>query len=111
MTNQSVCTNCGYVGKTKTVTKGHFALELILWLCFIVPGVIYSVWRLTSRHEACPVCENKNVIPGNAPLAQKFIYENSQVSPSIAPETTRAPSKGAVSAGRTLGRMVRKILK
>ena len=45
------CLRCGFTGQTKTATPGHFALELVLWLCFFVPGFIYSVWRLTARHE------------------------------------------------------------
>lgn len=111
MADQSVCTICGYVGEAKTVTKGHFALELVLWLCFIVPGIVYSIWRLTTRYEACPLCENKNLIPGSAPLAQKFLRENPSLQSGNGPATTRAPSKGAISVGRALGRLVGKIIR
>lgn len=72
---QKLCTTCGHVGKTKTVTKGSFAIELLLWLFFLLPGLIYSVWRLTSRHEACSSCGSTTVIPLNSPLAQKLIKE------------------------------------
>lgn len=41
-----ICPNCGFSGCPKTITKGSFSVELILWLFFILPGVDYSVWRL-----------------------------------------------------------------
>lgn len=109
MSKELVCTNCGYVGETKTVTKGHFALEVVLWL-LLVPGIIYSVWRLTSRYEACPVCGNANLLPTSAPMAQKFLRENfpEKLSANAAP--TRAPSKAAKSFGRSVGRLVGKAL-
>lgn len=63
------CMNCGTDAKPKTQTKGHFALELVLWLLFIVPGLIYSVWRLTSKKGVCPVCGSANIIPPQSPAA------------------------------------------
>jgi len=111
MSEQLVCTNCGHVGETKTVTKGHFALEVVLWLCFLVPGIIYSIWRLTTRYEACPVCGNANLLPISAPMAQKFLHENLPEKLSANAATTRAPSKAANSIGRSLGRLVGKALK
>ena len=111
MSDQLVCTNCGHVGDTTKVTKGHFALEVVLWLCFLVPGFIYSIWRLTTRHEACPVCGNPNLLPTSAPMAQKFLRENlpEKLIPTIAPKIV--PSKRAVSLGRSLGRVVGKLFK
>jgi hypothetical protein len=41
MSEEVVRTNCGHVGGTKTVTQGHFALEVLLWLWLLVPGIIY----------------------------------------------------------------------
>jgi hypothetical protein len=111
MSEPSVCTNCGHVGDTRSVTKGHFALEVVLWLCFLVPGIIYSVWRLTTRREACPVCENTNLLPRSAPMAQKFLRENLPAEVASPSEPYRAPSKAAVSVGRSLGRFVGKFMK
>ena len=39
-----ICSTCGTVGKPKTVTRGSFFLEIILWLCLLLPGVLYTVW-------------------------------------------------------------------
>ena len=56
MATKEICSNCGYVGQAKKVTKGSTLMELVLWLCFIFPGLIYSMWRLTTKHLACPKC-------------------------------------------------------
>ena len=111
MSDELVCTACGHVGTTKTITKGHFALEVVLWLCFLVPGFIYSVWRHTSRYEACPVCGNQNLLPKTAPMAQKFLKENLPEKLVIRQEVARPPSKAAQSAGHALGRLVGKLFK
>lgn len=50
------CMTCGHEGKTVKVTKGSLALEIALWVCFILPGLFYSIWRLTSKQYACKKC-------------------------------------------------------
>lgn len=111
MSDELVCTSCGHVGNSNTITKGHFALEVVLWLCFLVPGFIYSVWRHTSRYEACPICGNENLLPKAAPMAQKFLKENLPEKLVLEQEAVRPPSKAAKSAGHALGRLVGKLLK
>jgi hypothetical protein len=63
--NLGICTQCGTVGTPKTTTPGHFLVELILWLCFLLPGLIYSVWRLSAR---CPTCRTCGAIRSLVPL-------------------------------------------
>ena len=111
MSDELVCTACGHVGSSKTITKGHFALEVVLWLCLVVPGIIYSVWRHASRYEACPVCENPNLLPKTAPMAQKFLKENLPEKLVVRTEPIRPPSKAARSAGHALGRLVGKLFR
>lgn len=57
----------------KTVTKGSFFIELILWLCILIPGLIYSIWRLSSRYKACPACGATNLLPPDSPMAKKIL--------------------------------------
>ena len=68
-----VCTNCGYIGRPVWITKGSFGLEVLLWLVFLVPGLLYSVWRVSSRYAGCPKCKASNMIPGDSPVARKFL--------------------------------------
>ena len=64
------CTNCGTESKPILWTKGSFFIELILWLLFIIPGVIYSFWRLSTREKVCEVCKSNAIIPADSPRAQ-----------------------------------------
>ena len=50
------CPNCKYRGPGKYTVKGKFATECLLWLLFILPGLIYSIWRLTTKGLRCPKC-------------------------------------------------------
>jgi hypothetical protein len=59
------CPVCNYRGKAKNKTKGSFIMEVVLWCLFIVPGFIYSVWRLTSKVDVCPRCGNTLLIPAD----------------------------------------------
>ena len=57
MANNFICPDCGFKGEPKHVKDGCIAIEVMLWICFIVPGLIYSIWRVTTRHDVCPECE------------------------------------------------------
>ena len=59
------CPNCKYNGEGKYRTKGSLLIEIILWLCFLLPGIIYTIWRLNSRGWVCPQCEFEHVIKKN----------------------------------------------
>ena len=72
-TSDLYCPNCGTVGRPKKVTRGSFLIELFLWLMFIVPGLIYSIWRLSTRASVCPACGAPNMIPTDSPKARAAI--------------------------------------
>ena len=76
MAKRMVCPNCLHVGPTKTVTRGSFFIEVILWLCFLIPGVLYTVWRLTTRSKACAKCGNTQLVPLDTPRGQQLIKDN-----------------------------------
>lgn len=63
------CLDCGTTGKAKMITKGSTAIEVIAWLAFIVPGLIYSFWRLNSRKQACATCTSERIVPPESPAA------------------------------------------
>lgn len=72
MSQQLVCLNCGNIGKPKWNTKGSIVIELILWLMFIFPGLIYSCWRISSRSKICSSCESPNLVPVNSPKGREI---------------------------------------
>jgi len=69
------CKDCGTIGDAKSDTKGSIGLELVLWICFIVPGLIYSVWRLTTRHNRCKACGSTALVPLTSPAGIKLQAE------------------------------------
>jgi ssDNA-binding Zn-finger/Zn-ribbon topoisomerase 1 len=70
-----ICPNCGTRGEPKQITKGSLGMEIVLWLCFIVPGLIYSVWRLTTRQPGCPSCGQTNMINVNTPNGRLLVKQ------------------------------------
>lgn len=64
------CKDCGTEAVPATRTRGSIWIEIVLWLCFIVPGVIYSLWRISTRRKVCSACGSEALIPVNSPAAQ-----------------------------------------
>jgi len=75
LAKRSICTQCGYTGQPITITKGSIWIEITLWLCFLVPGLIYSIWRLSSKYKACPQCKHNSMIPASSPHGRKLYKE------------------------------------
>ncbi|UCE05495.1 MAG: hypothetical protein JSW07_18080 [bacterium] len=75
-----LCRNCGYEGSAKTMTKGSIFIEMILYFCFIIPGLIYSMWRVINRYKVCPKCRTPNMIPLDSPMA--LLYQSRQLNES-----------------------------
>lgn len=72
MNDQFICSSCGFVGNPRTFVKGNFGIEVILWLLFLVPGLIYTIWRLTTKQSACPQCKKPTMIPVASPVGQEL---------------------------------------
>jgi len=43
--------------------KGNGWVELLLYLLYIAPGLIYSVWRRSGTRNICPVCTKDALVP------------------------------------------------
>lgn len=55
------------------VTKGSLWIEILLWCALIVPGLVYALWRMRTRYEACPACGSKDMIPLGTPAARLLV--------------------------------------
>lgn len=58
------CTSCGNRTKTPKM-KGSGWIEFVLWLCYLIPGVIYSIWRRGGAPSVCPTCNKETLIPAS----------------------------------------------
>lgn len=67
----SVCKSCGNAG-SRIDTPGSVAVELVLWLCFIVPGLIYSLWRRSAQRDVCDRCGSPDIVPLDTPIGRKL---------------------------------------
>lgn len=76
---EKICTRCLVVGQVRRVTRGSLLIELILWLVFIVPGLIYSIWRLTTRYAACKACGSTELVPVSSPRGQQLLQSRAPV--------------------------------
>lgn len=68
------CTSCGSIGGSKRYVPGSILIEILLWVCFLIPGVIYTIWRYSSSQNVCKVCSMPTQIPARSPLAQKMLH-------------------------------------
>lgn len=66
------CTHCGYTGKSKTLVRGNAGTEILLWFFFLVPGIIYSIWRSTGAYKACPLCKSADIVPIDSPRGKEI---------------------------------------
>lgn len=70
-----LCRNCGHIGSPQRKLKGHILITLILLICWLVPGIIYMIWRRTGLKDSCSKCGSEMVVPANSPAAAAFAHE------------------------------------
>jgi hypothetical protein len=62
-------------------------------LClFVVPGVVYWVWRHTSKEDRCPLCGRASTIPAESPIGRSLIqspWQPGQAGIAAAPPDVR----------------------
>lgn len=73
--SKKFCKVCGYVGATKRHMPGSIFIEIILWLCFIIPGLIYTIWRHSASKQVCKSCGSKEIIPTDSPIAKQHLAQ------------------------------------
>jgi hypothetical protein len=68
-----LCTLCGHETlQPLRKLPGSGWVSLALLVPFLLPGVVYQVWRIAMRREVCPRCGSHALIPGDAPLARTW---------------------------------------
>lgn len=72
-----ICTACGARAGTRSATRGSILIEILLWLALLIPGLIYSLWRLTTRRQVCRACGSPDLIPIASPRGRQLLAEQS----------------------------------
>ena len=65
------CTACGATGAPIVRMKGSDGAFLLLIFFFLLPGIIYAIWRNSTRQIVCSRCGHASMIPLDSPLAQR----------------------------------------
>ena len=68
-----MCTLCGHETlEPLRRMPGSAWVTLVLLVPFVLPGVVYQVWRRAMQRPVCPRCGSAALIPGDAPLARTW---------------------------------------
>jgi hypothetical protein len=62
MRPRMMCTECFRTAEAGTVLEGSDIVEMIAWVCFGVPGLLYCWWRHALRIKVCPVCGSSELV-------------------------------------------------
>lgn len=63
------CTICGAWGQDRRIMSGSVGMELFMWVLLLVPGLLYSIWRLSTAYRGCTTCGAAQIVPPNSPIA------------------------------------------
>lgn len=68
-TKPMFCLACGKTTIPKPHYRGSFLAEAALWDCLVVPGIVYSGWRLKTRRKVCAACGSERIVSPHSPGA------------------------------------------
>ena len=54
LTKKYVCMECGCQRDPIWVKRGWLIVEIVMWLLYVLPGVIYSIWTLKGSVPRSP---------------------------------------------------------
>ena len=62
LTKKYVCMECCCQRDPIWVKRGWLIIEIVMWLLYVLPGVIYSIWRRVRKQQVCPNCLNPTMV-------------------------------------------------
>ncbi|WWQ13006.1 hypothetical protein PQ43W_60 [Ralstonia phage PQ43W] len=75
MFSKAICKCCGKVARPRTETPGSLLIEIFLWCWFLVPGLIYTLWRMSKKHKVCRTCGSRDLVPRSSPIGRRLAAE------------------------------------
>ena len=107
MKQKLICTVCGNIGYPRRAIKGTMGIEIVLWLCLLVPGIIYSLWRGSSRHNVCASCGNPALVPLNSPTGIKMLESQGKTIEGLRQEKRNQKAEAKTSAKESLTKLLK----
>ena len=62
LTKKYICMECSCQREPIWVKRGWLIIEIVMWLLYIIPGVIYSIWRRVRKQQVCPKCLSPGMV-------------------------------------------------
>lgn len=100
MAKDVICRVCGTQGKPRVRSRGSSAIEILLWLFFIIPGLCYTLWRMGRKDKSCRACGSQTVIPLGSPAANQIRAQGilMLLGAIFAPMVLMSPAEAQTSA-------------
>ena len=96
-----ICMECGCQKEPVDAKRGLWIIEILMWFMFIVPGVIYSIWRRLRKHKVCPNCMSPAMELTNSTRVMRMRRIINSFSPGAG--TLTAPSVPQASSQSSSG--------
>ena len=71
-----ICKSCEERVTVERWTPGSLGVEILLWLFFLLPGLIYSVWRLTGKKDVCSQCKGSDMVTESSAAGRRILTAN-----------------------------------
>lgn len=71
-----VCLRCGSVDGARQVRRGSLVVEVLLWLMWLLPGLIYTAWRWSTLHAVCVCCGAAELVPVDSPRGRQLMRDH-----------------------------------
>lgn len=69
---RKICTACGTLTNGEMKFAGSLLLEVGLYLFMIIPGFLYTLWRISARRLTCPTCRGTQLVPADSPVGRSL---------------------------------------
>ncbi len=98
--SQFYCKQCHTTGESKHKYAFNGFVELIVWAVFIpiaitmswlaiIPAILISIWRISSKQIICGACNSLDIIPTDSPAALQLAEDNQITTCPFCAETIK----------------------
>lgn len=70
-----ICRDCGTLNVDTAALPGSGWIEAVLWLSYLLPGLIYSIWRRSMRQRVCLACGKRELLQVDTPVGAALLKE------------------------------------
>lgn len=72
-----ICKQCGTAHQGERVLPGNGWIEFVLYIAYVFPGIIYSIWRRSKKQTpTCAACGSRELVGLDTPVGRKLAREH-----------------------------------